>query len=193
MAAVVVDVVGELLAVFFASDSAADAGFAFVVFSEVLRVRKDGLQELERNNFDAIVVNFVNTCHTDILNYSQVGEVFLAECHPEARALYGREVFNQTLQFLVVHQVAFARSDVRIGERLVDFQRTSLNPFAVLPEAAFLGDFPDVDFRVEVCGESLVVVAGVAVDNVEVLNFVEMVFGGISRVNTTDTRVETAA
>ena len=36
------------------------------------------------------------------------------------RQLDGRVVLHQALQLLVVHQIALARADVRVGERLVD-------------------------------------------------------------------------
>ena len=40
------------------------------------------------------------------------------------------------LQLLVVHQIALARDDVRVGERLVDRQRVGFDPFAI-KEARF--------------------------------------------------------
>ena len=66
-------------------------------------------------------------------------------------------------------------------------------PLAVLPVAAALGDFADVDFGVEVGGEGLAVVAGVAVDDVEILHLAEVVLGGIGRKHTADAGVEAAA
>ena len=51
----------------------------------------------------------------------------------------------------------------------------------------------DVDFRIEVGGESLVVVAGVAVHDVEILYLVEMMLRGVCREHLRHTRVEAAA
>ena len=90
----------------------------------------------------------------------------------------------------MVQEVALLRADFWVGQRL--FKRFGLHPFAVLPIESLLGDFADVDFRVEVGGEGLVVVAGVAVDNVEVLNLVKVMLGGISRVDARYARIETA-
>ena len=93
----------------------------------------------------------------------------------------------------MIHEVTFARPDFGIGERFVDFERTGLNPFAILVIAALLGDFADVDFGVEVGGESLAVIAGVAVDDVEVVHLLEVMLGGIGSVDAAHTWVEAAA
>ena len=93
----------------------------------------------------------------------------------------------------MVHEVAVALSDIRIGEILVHGQRLGLDPLAVLIVEAFLRDLTDIDLRVEVGGEGLVVVAGVAVDDVEVLNLVELVLGSVGSIDAAHTRVEAAA
>ena len=54
-------------------------------------------------------------------------------------------------------------------------------------------DSADVDLGVEVRGESHAVVAGVAVDDVKVVDLVEMVLGGIGREDGRHARVEAAA
>ena len=93
----------------------------------------------------------------------------------------------------MVHQIALARTDVRIGERLVDRQRVGLNPFTILVPQTFLGNLTDVDFWVEVGCESLVVIAGIAVYYVENLNLVEVMLGSVCSKNARNTRVEAAA
>ena len=79
----------------------------------------------------------------------------------------------------MVQEVAFTPAYVGICECLVDFERSGCNPFAVLIVASVLSDLADVDLRVEVGGECLAVVSGVAVHYVEVLHLREMVLGGI--------------
>ena len=182
-----------LLAVLQATDAAADAGLALVVLSQVLRIRQYGLQELERHDFHAVVVHLVDAGHADVLDHAQVGQVFLPEGHPEAGALDGREVLHQRLQLLVVKQVGVARPDVRIGQVLVDFHGFRLHPFSILIVTSVLGNLADVDFRVEVGGESLMMVARVAVHDVQILDFIEMVLGSVCRVHAGHTRVESAA
>ena len=93
-------------------------------------------------------------------------EVLLSECHPEAGTLDSRIIDDKALNLLMVKQIAVTRSNVGIGEVFMNLQWLRLYPLAVLPVESFLGDFADVDFRVEVGGESLVVIAGIAVDNV---------------------------
>ena len=75
----------------------------------------------------------------------------------------------------------------------MNLQRLGLHPLAVLPVQSLLRDLADVDLGVEVSGEGLVVVACVAVDDVEVLNLLEMVLGSVCREDTRHARVEAAA
>ena len=75
----------------------------------------------------------------------------------------------------------------------MDRQRVGLNPFAILIPQTFLGDLTDVDFRVEVGSESLVVIAGIAVYDVENLDLVEVMLGSVCSKDARNTRVEAAA
>lgn len=63
----------------------------------------------------------------------------------------------------------------------MNFERLGLYPLAVLIVKAFLCDLPDVYLWVEVGSEGLVVVAGVAVDDVEILYLVKIVLCGVGR------------
>ncbi len=109
-----------------------------------------------------------------------MGEVFLSECHPESRAAQCGEILHEALEFLVIEQVALARTDVGVGEGAVYLEILCLDPFPFLPVFPFLGDFADIDFRIEIGGEGFAVVAGVAVHDVEVTHLGEMVLGGVS-------------
>ncbi len=150
-----------------------------IVLAEVLRVGEHGLEELQRNDFHSLIVDGVDAGHAYVLNHAEMCKVFLAECHPEARTLYGGEVQHQALQLLVVEQIALARAYVGVGEALVYFQRAGGHPLAVLPVAAVLGYLADVYLGVEVGGECFAVVAGVAVNDVEVFHLLEIVLGGV--------------
>ena len=99
-----------------------------------------------------------------------MGEIFLSECHPETGTLDRGIVLDEGFQFFVIEQIAFTRADARVGERSVYLQRSGGHPFAVLPVASVLSDFPDVDFGVEVGGKSFSVVSGIAVDDVEIFH-----------------------
>ncbi len=93
----------------------------------------------------------------------------------------------------MVDDVGFALADAGIIERPVDFVGLGDDPLAVLEVTPLLGDLADVDFGVEIGGESHPVVTGVAIDDVEVMDFVEMMLGGIGGEDGRDARVETAA
>ena len=56
-----------------------------------------------------------------------------------------------------------------------------------------LGHLADVDLGIEIGGKGLVVVASVAVDDVEVGDLVEVVLGGVGGVDAADTGVKSAA
>ena len=108
-----------------------------------------------------------------------MGEVFLPEGHPEAGAADRGEVLDERLQLLVVDDVGFALADTGIMQSLVNFVRLGRDPFAVFVITSFLRYFADIDFGVEIGGEGHAVVSGVAVHDVEVVDLVEMVLGGI--------------
>ena len=66
-------------------------------------------------------------------------------------------------------------------------------PLSVLEIATLLSDLADVDLGIEVGGEGLVMVAGITVDNVERVELVKVVLGGVGRENTRHAGVEAAA
>ena len=190
---VVVDIIGKLLAVFETAYAATYRGLALVVLAEVLRIGQHGFEELQRHDFHAVVVDGFDAGHTYVLYHTQVGEILLPEGHPETSPLNGRIVLDQALQLFVMEQVALAGADVGIGKRTVYFEGFGFNPLAVFPIETLLGNFANVDFGIEVGGKGLVVIAGVAVDNIEILYLVEVMFGRIGGIDTGNTRVETAA
>ena len=130
MLAVVIYVVSLLLAVFHASDAAAYARLAVVVLAQVLRIRQHGLEELQRNDFyfrclstaicqRSLVFHLIDARHSDVLYHVEVGQILLSEGNPEASLLSRRIILHETLQRIVVHQIAFARVYVSVGESLV--------------------------------------------------------------------------
>ena len=119
-------------------------------------------------------------------------QILLSERHPEAGALNRGVVNHQALYLLVVQQVAVPRADVRVSQVLVNLQRLRLHPLSVLPVESLLRNLADVDLRVEVRGKRLVVVARVTVHDVQILNLLEVVLGGIGRVDARHARVESA-
>lgn len=190
--AVVVDVIRMFLSVLQATDAATDARLSLIVLTEFLRVGQYGFEELKGDDFLALIVDGYDTGHADILNNAQVGQIFLPESHPEAGATDGGVVLDEAFQLFVVQEVTFARTHFGVGERLVDFKRLRLDPFSVFPVEAFLGDLANIYLGVEICGKGLVMVSGIAIDDVQVLDFVEVMLGGIGRINARHAWVETA-
>ena len=133
------------------------------------------------DDLDAVVDDRVDAGHADVLNDAQVREVLLAESHPETGAPDGGIVLDERLQLLMVDDVGFALADAGIVQRPVYLVGLGDDPLAVLVVTTLLGDLADIDFGIEIGGESHAVVAGVAVDDVEVMYLVEMVLGGIGR------------
>ena len=72
-------------------------------------------------------------------------------------------------------------------------QRFRFNPFAILIIESFLCDFADIDLGVEVGSKCLVMVSGIAVNDIKIMNLVEMMLGSIGCVDARHARVESAA
>jgi len=70
--------------------------------------------------------------------------------------------------------------------------RFRLHPLTVFPVFSLLGYLSDVDLWIEVGGKCLTVIAGITVDDIEIMDLIEMMFGGVSGKDTGYTRVESA-
>ena len=92
----------------------------------------------------------------------------------------------------MVKQIRVFGANIGIFHRFVDGHRVDFNPLAVFPVFAALGDFADIDFGIEVGGESFAMVAGIAVHDIQIMDFIEIMFGGVSGINTSYTGVEAA-
>ena len=71
-------------------------------------------------------------------------------------------------------------------------QRLRLYPLPVLIVESLLRNLTDIDLRVEVRGESVMMIASIAIDNVEIMDLVEVMLGSIGCIDATDTWVEAA-
>ena len=120
-------------------------------------------------------------------------KVALAESHKEADALDIGQVFAQGLNFLVMQQVHILLADLIEVVFPLDAHGRNLDPLAVLHVAAGSGDFAQVDFGVKIGGKGIAVVAAVAVENVDRVNRVELMFGGVGAVGLRHTRVKATA
>ena len=120
-------------------------------------------------------------------------QIVVGEGHPKACGFDFREVFDQRFELFVIHHVDVFFADLReVKDAFVRERRGSL-PGAVFPVAGVSGDFADVDFGVEVGGKGQAVVAGVGVDDVEFVDFIEQVFLDIGGEDVSNAGVKTAA
>ena len=192
-----------LLSVLDSADAATDAGFALIVLSQILGIGQHSLEELQRNNLHhlfaaavglgSLVFHLVNAAHANVLNHIQIVQILLAEGHPEAGTLDGGEVDDKALNLLVMQEIALAGTDIGIVQGLVNLHRFGLDVLTVLIVKSLLGDFTNVDFGIEVGGECLVMVSGIAVHDVQIVDFIEVVLCGISGKHAGHTGVETAS
>ena len=193
MVAIVIDVVRAFFAVLHTTDSASDGSLSVIVGTERFRVGQYGFQELDGHDFHAIVHNRVDACHTDVLNHTEVSEILLSEGHPEAGTLDAWIVLHERLQLFVIDEVGFTLTDFGIVKRLVDGMRFGFHPLPVFVVASLLRHLADVDFRIEVGGEGHAVVSGIAIYNIQIMDFIKVMLGGISRKDGGHTWVETAS
>ena len=118
-------------------------------------------------------------------------QVFEPESHPETGTFDSWIVFYQRFKFFMVNHIRFFWSNLRVVQRHVNLVRVSFNPFAIFPVFSTLRNFADIDFRIKISGKSLTMVAGITVHDIKVLNFVEVMFSGISSINAGYAGVET--
>ena len=119
-----------------------------------------------------------------------MGQIALAEGHEKADSFYARDVFGKSLNFFMVKKVHILLA--YLIEVIFPFDRHWRNfyPVAVFPVRAGSGYLAEVDFRIEVGCKRISVVAAVAVQNINGMDFVEVVFLRIGCKNAGDTRVK---
>ena len=74
----------------------------------------------------------------------------------------------------------------------MDFQRLGGYPLAILIVTSVLRDFTNIDFRIEVRCKCLMMITCVAIYDIQILHFIEIMFGSICSINTTYPRIEAA-
>lgn len=95
MIADVVDVDRFGFAILEAGDDVADAGSALGGDAEVAGVGENGFEELQWDDFDAVVGDGIDAGHTDILQHFEVLEVVRRKRHPKLRAFDRGNVLHE--------------------------------------------------------------------------------------------------
>src|SRR3989339_1283197 len=63
----------------------------------------------------------------------------------------------------------------------------------MLPVFASLGDFADIDFGIKIGRKRFPMLPGIAVNNIQIMNLVKVMLGGISRKDPGHSRIETTS
>ena len=131
--------------------------------------------------------------HANVFQTFQMSQIALAEGHKETNPLDTFNVESQRFKFFMMQKVHIFFADLRKIIDSFDFHRFCLYPIAIFPVAAFSSNFADIDFRIEVSGERIAMVAGIGIEDVNVINFIEIVFLCIGRENSCYARVKATA
>ena len=91
----------------------------------------------------------------------------------------------------MVNHIRFFWTNFGVVECLVNFVWFGFHPFTVFPVFSTLRNLTNIDFGIKISSKSLVMITGITVYNIQVMNFVEMMFGGISSINACHSGVET--
>ena len=110
-------------------------------------------------------------------------QIFLPKSHPEAGTFDSREIFHQRFKLFVVNHIRFFRTNLRIIQWFMNFVWFSFHPLSVFPVFPALRNLTDINFRIEVGSKSFTMITGITVHNIQIMNFVEVMFGCISSVN----------
>ena len=93
----------------------------------------------------------------------------------------------------MMHEITLAWSDVRICQCLVNLKRLGFYPLSVFVVQSLLCYFPDIYLWIEISGESFMMVSRIAVNDVKIVDFIEMMLCSVCCIYTGHTWVETAS
>ena len=118
-------------------------------------------------------------------------DIFIAEGHPETDTLDFRQVRFQAFDFLMIHEVHVLGADGLKIELLLHRHGWGFNPVAIFPMAGNRSHFANVDFRVEIGGKGLAMVAAIAIKNVECVDPIKMMLFEVGGEHAGHARVKT--
>ena len=106
-------------------------------------------------------------------------EVALSECHKETDTLDTLDIECERFKLLVVQKVHILLADLLKVVLSLYLHRLGFYPLAVLDITALCGYLTDIYLGVEVCRKRVTVVATVAVENINVIDFIKVMLLGI--------------
>src|SRR5690606_17929792 len=178
--------------VFHTGRQTANTGLAFSQRAQTRRVGQQRLEELQGHYLLAFKHDWLNGGHAHVAEHFEVLEIIVRESHPETGTLDLGKIFGERLELFVIHQVNFLRAYLRREiVNAVYRQRLCFMPLSIFPIATLGCYFTDIDLGIEVGREGFAVITGITVDDVQVMNFIEVVLFQISREDVGNARIKT--
>ena len=173
MIAYIINIICFFFSVLYTCKNTANVCFTFCTWSKTCRIRKQCFQELNRNNFLSIILNWCCRKHSHILQTTHVIQIALSKSHKETNPFYTRDCFCQRLDFLMVKQVHILISHLVKLIFSLNSHRRDFHPVSVFPVASRCTYFTEIDFRIKVCGKCISMISAIAVQNINRINLVK--------------------
>ena len=120
-------------------------------------------------------------------------QIALSKGHKETDTFYARNIFCQRFDFFMMKQIHIFFADLWEIIFSFDLHRLSLYPVTILPVRTVCGHFPQIDLRVKVGGKRIAMISSVAVQNIDRLDLIKIMFQCIGCKDTGDTRIKAAS
>ena len=192
MIANVVDVVIFRSTVLHAAHDATDIRLALRPRSERRRIGQHRFQEMQRHDLLTVEIDRLDARHAHVLQALQMRQVTLPERHEEPDPLDVGNVLRQRLKLLMVDQIHVLRTDLGEVVHAFDLHRFGLDPIAALIVLAVGGHLSNVDLGIEIRRERITMISAVAVENVNRVDRIEMMFQRMSTEHARHARIKAA-
>ena len=93
----------------------------------------------------------------------------------------------------MIDQIGLSGSDLRIINHAGNADGINLDPLTVFPVFSALGDFPQIDFWIEIGCKGFAVVSIIAINDINEFNGIKQMIAGIGTKDVGDTRIKAAA
>ena len=181
MIAYIVNIDRLLFSVFLSCKNTSNICLSFCSRSKRCRIRKNSFQKLKRYDFFSFVHNRLNGCHSYIFQTFQMCQIALSKCHKETDSFDSRNIQCQRFDFFMVQKIHIFHSHFRKIVFSLDLHRLCLYPVSVFPVRTFCRNLADVDLRIEVRCKRIAVISSIAVQNIDIINLVKIMFQRICR------------
>ncbi len=122
-----------------------------------------------------------------------MGQIALSKGHEKTNSMNSRHVKRQRFQLLVMQKIHLFGADLRKVINAFDFHRLCFHPVTIFPIAAFCRNFADINFGIKVSRKRIAVIAGIAVQNINIVNFIKLMLESIGRKNAGDAGIKSTA